>query len=105
MTEDIKRQAKHVAADNGVENPSGALVLFVAPMYLALVPVTSFLTKPDSIVQSLTHAFIKLLPGVGVRRPSFVFCSSPPFPHAQRRPLDKKKTRLANPIGSLLATT
>lgn len=35
-------------------------------MYLALVPLTSYLTKPDSICQSLTHALIKLLPGVGV---------------------------------------
>lgn len=35
-------------------------------MYLALVPLTSYLTKPNSIVQSLTHALIKVLPGVGV---------------------------------------
>jgi hypothetical protein len=55
-------------------------------MYLALIPVTytplcllayipqlihlsSYLTKPDSIIQSLTHALIKLLPGVGVGFP------------------------------------
>ena len=47
-------------------NPSGAIILAAAPMYLALVPLTSYLTKPDSICQSLTHALIKLLPGVGV---------------------------------------
>jgi hypothetical protein len=41
-------------------------VLAAAPMYLALVPLTSYLTKPNSIVQSLTHALIKVLPGVGV---------------------------------------
>jgi hypothetical protein len=29
-------------------------------------PYSSFLTKPDSIIQSLTHALIKILPGVGV---------------------------------------
>lgn len=37
-----------------------------APLYLALVPLTSYLTNPNSICQSLTHALIKLLPGVGV---------------------------------------
>lgn len=47
-------------------NPSGATVLAAAPMYLALVPLTSYLTKPNSIVQSLTHALIKVLPGVSV---------------------------------------
>lgn len=35
-------------------------------MYLALVPLTSYLTKPNSICQSLTHALIKVLPGVGI---------------------------------------
>ncbi|OSS51940.1 hypothetical protein B5807_03637 [Epicoccum nigrum] len=66
MADDKKRQAKRVAAENGVVNPSGAIILAAAPMYLALVPLTSYLTKPDSICQSLTHALIKLLPGVGV---------------------------------------
>lgn len=47
-------------------NPSGAMVLAAAPMYLAMVPLTSYLTNPNSICQSLTHALIKLLPGVGV---------------------------------------
>ena len=47
-------------------NPSGAIVMAAVPMYLALVPLTSYLTKPNSIVQSLTHALIKVLPGVGV---------------------------------------
>lgn len=36
----------------------------VAPMYIALVPVTSYLTAPESICQSLVHALIKLLPGI-----------------------------------------
>ncbi|KAF3007855.1 hypothetical protein E8E13_010811 [Curvularia kusanoi] len=66
MADDKKRQAKRVAAENGVVNPSGAMVLAAAPMYLALVPLTSYLTKPESICQSLTHALIKVLPGVGV---------------------------------------
>ncbi|KAI8943657.1 hypothetical protein NX059_001642 [Plenodomus lindquistii] len=65
MADEKKRQAKRKAAENGVVNPGGAAVMLAAPMYLALVPVTSFLTRPDSIVQSLTHALIKLLPGVG----------------------------------------
>jgi len=42
------------------------MLLAAAPMYLALVPLTSYLTTPNSICQSLTHAVIKLLPGVGV---------------------------------------
>ncbi|KAF3039227.1 hypothetical protein E8E12_008999 [Didymella heteroderae] len=66
MADDKKREGKRVAAENGVINPSGAIVLAAAPMYLALVPLTSYLTKPNSIVQSLTHALIKVLPGVGV---------------------------------------
>ncbi|KAF3031570.1 hypothetical protein E8E11_000862 [Didymella keratinophila] len=66
MADDKKREAKGVAAETGVVNPSGAIVLAAAPMYLALVPLTSYLTKPNSIVQSLTHALIKVLPGVGV---------------------------------------
>jgi hypothetical protein len=57
---------RHMADGTRSVNPSGAIVLAAAPMYLALVPLTSYLTKPDSIVQSLTHALIKLLPGVGV---------------------------------------
>lgn len=65
MADDKKRQAKRKAAENGVENPSGAGYMLAVPSYLALIPVTSFLTKPGSIVQSLTHALIKLLPGVG----------------------------------------
>ncbi|KAL1597388.1 hypothetical protein SLS59_007418 [Nothophoma quercina] len=66
MADDKKRQAKRVAAENGVVNPSGAIVMAAAPLYLALVPLTSYLTKPNSIIQSLTHALIKVLPGVGV---------------------------------------
>ncbi|CBX97003.1 hypothetical protein IAQ61_008051 [Plenodomus lingam] len=65
MADDKKRQAKRKAAANGVENPSGAATLLAIPSYLAMVPVTSYLTKPGSITQSLTHALIKLLPGVG----------------------------------------
>ncbi|KAL6708266.1 hypothetical protein ACN47E_003190 [Coniothyrium glycines] len=65
MANDKKRQAQRKAAENGVINPAGAMVLAATPMYLALIPVTTFLTKPDSIIQSLTHALIKLLPGVG----------------------------------------
>ncbi|KAF1939206.1 hypothetical protein EJ02DRAFT_457157 [Clathrospora elynae] len=65
MADDKKRQAKRVAAENGVVNPKGAMLMAAAPMYLAIIPVTSFLTKPNSIMQSLTHALIKLVPGVG----------------------------------------
>ncbi|KAH7083818.1 hypothetical protein FB567DRAFT_92480 [Paraphoma chrysanthemicola] len=65
MADDKKRQAKRVAADNGVKNPAGVAYVGATALYLALVPATSFLTKPGSIVQSLTHALIKLLPGVG----------------------------------------
>ncbi|KAF2825754.1 hypothetical protein CC86DRAFT_324356 [Ophiobolus disseminans] len=64
MADDKKRQAKRVAAENGVLNPSGMALMGAAPLYLALIPVTSYLTKQDSIIQSLTHALIKVLPGV-----------------------------------------
>ncbi|KAF1844872.1 uncharacterized protein K460DRAFT_416235 [Cucurbitaria berberidis CBS 394.84] len=66
MSDDKKRQARKVAAQNGIVNPSGAALIAAAPIYLALIPLTSYLTKPNSIIQSLTHALIKLIPGVGV---------------------------------------
>ncbi|CAO2648285.1 Nn.00g075520.m01.CDS01 [Neocucurbitaria sp. VM-36] len=65
MVDDKKQQAQRVAAENGILNPSGAFLVAAAPMYLALIPLTSYLTKPDSITQSLTHALIKLIPSIG----------------------------------------
>ncbi|KAF2855159.1 hypothetical protein T440DRAFT_386183 [Plenodomus tracheiphilus IPT5] len=65
MADDRKKEVKRRVAGNGVVNPDGVAFVLAAPLYLALIPVTSYLTKPDSIVQSLTHALIKLLPGVG----------------------------------------
>ncbi|EMD87363.1 hypothetical protein COCC4DRAFT_134215 [Bipolaris maydis ATCC 48331] len=64
MADDKKEQAKQAAADNGILNPSGVMVMAAAPMYIALVPVTTYLTAPESICQSLVHAIIKLLPGI-----------------------------------------
>ncbi|KAL5119964.1 hypothetical protein ACEQ8H_002062 [Pleosporales sp. CAS-2024a] len=64
MADDKKQQAKRAAAENGILNPSGVALVGAAPLYLALIPVTSLVTKPDSIIQSLTHALVKLLPGV-----------------------------------------
>ncbi|EMD59440.1 hypothetical protein COCSADRAFT_258690 [Bipolaris sorokiniana ND90Pr] len=64
MTDDKKEQAKQATADYGIVNPSGAMVMAAAPMYIALVPVTTYLTAPESICQSLVHAIIKLLPGL-----------------------------------------
>ncbi|USP80451.1 hypothetical protein yc1106_07725 [Curvularia clavata] len=64
MADEKKEQAKRAAADDGIVNPSGAMVMAAAPMYIALVPVTSYLTAPESICQSLVHALIKLLPGI-----------------------------------------
>ncbi|RYO31467.1 hypothetical protein AA0113_g10097 [Alternaria arborescens] len=64
MADEKKEQAKRVAAENGVVNPSGAMIAAFAPMYLAAIPVTSYLTKPNSVMQSLVHALIKLIPGV-----------------------------------------
>lgn len=61
---DKKDQAREEAPENGIVNPSGAMVMAAAPMYIALVPATSYLTAPDSICQSLVHALIKLLPGI-----------------------------------------
>lgn len=68
MADDKKQQSKRAAAENGINNPSGIALLGAAPLYVALIPATSYLTKPDSIVQSLTHAFIKLLPGVAATK-------------------------------------
>ncbi|EUC33464.1 hypothetical protein COCVIDRAFT_107464 [Bipolaris victoriae FI3] len=61
---DKQEQAKQAAAGNGIVNPSGAMVMAAAPMYIAFVPVTTYLTAPESICQSLVHAIIKLLPGI-----------------------------------------
>jgi hypothetical protein len=92
---ECRRQRQSIAQLLTIEhsvNPSGAMTIGAAPVFLALIPVTyvlspfrtltsqrqtpptnppnhsSLLTKPDSIVQSLTHALIKLIPGVGVRQ-------------------------------------
>ncbi|KAG9195462.1 hypothetical protein G6011_00583 [Alternaria panax] len=64
MADEKKEQAKRVAAQNGIINPSGAMLAGFAPMYLAAIPVTSFLTKPNSVTQSLVQALISLIPGV-----------------------------------------
>ncbi|KAL5399660.1 hypothetical protein PMIN03_001913 [Paraphaeosphaeria minitans] len=66
MSDDKKQKAKQVAAENGVVNPGGAAVLGAAPLYLALIPLTSYLTKPDSVLQKLSETLIKLVPGVGI---------------------------------------
>ncbi|KAL5458269.1 hypothetical protein PMIN06_003469 [Paraphaeosphaeria minitans] len=55
MSDDKKQKAKQVAAENGVVNPGGAAVLGAAPLYLALIPLTSYLTKPDSVLQKLSE--------------------------------------------------
>ncbi|CAF9919354.1 MAG: hypothetical protein GOMPHAMPRED_001757 [Gomphillus americanus] len=81
MADDKKQKAKEVAAENGVLNPGGAVVLAAAPMYLALIPLTyvirhissdrfeliyfrSYLTNADSTVQKLGETLINLIPGV-----------------------------------------
>jgi len=59
-----REQAKQVAEENGIVNASGAVVLAAAPMYLALIPLTSFLTKENSTIQKLGEVLINLIPGV-----------------------------------------
>jgi uncharacterized MAPEG superfamily protein len=44
-------------------NPSGAAIGGFAAAYLIGVPITSFITKPDSILQSLVQGVCKLIPG------------------------------------------
>ena len=44
-------------------NPSGAAIGAFAAAYLVGVPITSFITKPDSILQSLVQGVCKLVPG------------------------------------------
>ncbi|KAF1978654.1 hypothetical protein BU23DRAFT_550061 [Bimuria novae-zelandiae CBS 107.79] len=66
MSEDKEREAKRVVVENGIINPGGAALVGFAPMYLALIPLTSYLTKPNSTVQKLSETLIKLVPGIGV---------------------------------------
>lgn len=44
-------------------NPPGAAIGGFAAAYLIGVPITSAITKPDGILQSLVHGFLNLLPG------------------------------------------
>ncbi|KAK3203386.1 hypothetical protein GRF29_112g1135042 [Pseudopithomyces chartarum] len=81
MPEDPKGKARRVAVDNGmyvitqkfdirtfacVVNSNGAFVLAAAPMYLALIPLTSYLAKPNGVVQKLSESLVKLVPGIGI---------------------------------------
>ncbi|KAL1609912.1 hypothetical protein SLS60_001577 [Paraconiothyrium brasiliense] len=66
MSDEKEKKPKQFAAENGIINPSGAALLGAAPLYLALIPLTSYLTKPNSVVQKLSETLIRLIPGVGM---------------------------------------
>jgi uncharacterized MAPEG superfamily protein len=44
-------------------NPSGLALVAFGPVFLAAVPVTSYITKPGGYVQSLVETVLKLVPG------------------------------------------
>lgn len=44
-------------------NPSGLAIAAFGPIFLAAVPVTTFITKPGGYVQTLLDAALKLIPG------------------------------------------
>ena len=44
-------------------NPSGLAVAAFGPVFLAAVPITSYITKPGGFVQSAVETFLKLVPG------------------------------------------
>lgn len=49
--------------DNDSVNPSGLMLAAFAPVFLAAVPVTSYITKPGGYVQTLVGTVLKLIPG------------------------------------------
>ena len=50
-------------SDNDSVNPSGLTVAAFAPVFLAAVPVTSYITKPGGYVHTLVETVLKLIPG------------------------------------------
>jgi hypothetical protein len=44
-------------------NPAGIYTAAYTPLYLAFVPVTSFLTKPNGVLESVIRGLTKLIPG------------------------------------------
>ncbi|ETN43893.1 uncharacterized protein HMPREF1541_11024 [Cyphellophora europaea CBS 101466] len=64
-TDKAADKAKEVATENGVHNPSGAAIAGFAALYLAFIPITSSITRRDSVVQSAIGLTLRLIPGLG----------------------------------------
>jgi len=62
----LRRDVQHnntICLTSCSANTSGLLFAGVAPVYLAMVPLSTYITKPDSVVQKLVEAAIGLIPG------------------------------------------
>jgi hypothetical protein len=55
----------HASTDMVIDsvNPSGIYTAAYTPLYLAFVPVTSFITKPNGMLESVIRGLTKLIPG------------------------------------------
>ncbi|KAK5212361.1 hypothetical protein LTR41_002603 [Exophiala xenobiotica] len=60
----ISSDPQNKAAENGIANTSGALIAAFAPLYLAGVPLTSYLTSPNGILERTVHTLLDIsIPG------------------------------------------
>ncbi|KAK7894508.1 hypothetical protein LTR67_006269 [Exophiala xenobiotica] len=60
----ISSDPQNKAAENGIANTSGALIAAFAPLYLAGVPLTSYLTSPNGILERTVHTLLDVtIPG------------------------------------------
>ncbi|TVY62930.1 hypothetical protein LSUE1_G007632 [Lachnellula suecica] len=48
---------------DGVENPNGFFLAAFGPVFLAAIPLTSYITAPNSFVQSAVETLLALIPG------------------------------------------
>ncbi|KAJ9606304.1 hypothetical protein H2200_009265 [Cladophialophora chaetospira] len=73
MSKEVKTQAEkssEKARGNGIVNPSGGFAVFYTPLYLAFIPVTSYLTRPSGILEKTITTTIKYTPGLSTTTPA-----------------------------------
>ncbi|RMZ89298.1 hypothetical protein DV736_g3469, partial [Chaetothyriales sp. CBS 134916] len=63
MSSEPTDKAKQLVHNDGIVNPSGALMGSAVMLYIIGVPISSYITKPGGIVQSVAQEALKLIPG------------------------------------------
>jgi len=49
--------------DNGIVNPSGILTAGAAVAFLVAVPITTYISAPNGVLQSFVEAVVRIVPG------------------------------------------